>query len=186
MPQRNQEKDSNSGVNLVWNLGGRGSGSKKFRFLQANFRKISIFSGNFTKEYRVLQANFRKFWSFSGNYKNSIFQAKNCPFSATSGQIILFLFKSSHFRTYFLYMIRYNNISRPVHDSNDPPAILPATLCPKSEGRDPQLPGLTPLDSNENEAFSRRNELPRGGLRSMKIRGLRVQHLFYPTLTRTP
>src|SRR6218665_2369680 len=35
--------------------GGRGSGSKKFRFLQANFRKISIFSGSFTKEYRVLQ-----------------------------------------------------------------------------------------------------------------------------------
>src|SRR6218665_2073462 len=34
---------------------------KKNRFLQANFRKISIFSGNFTKEYRVLQANFRKF-----------------------------------------------------------------------------------------------------------------------------
>src|SRR6218665_3605739 len=34
---------------------------KKFRFLQANFRKISIFSGNFTKEYRVLEANFRKF-----------------------------------------------------------------------------------------------------------------------------
>src|SRR6218665_3422401 len=34
---------------------------KQFRFLQANFRKISIFSGNFTKEYRVLQANFRKF-----------------------------------------------------------------------------------------------------------------------------
>src|SRR6218665_3159705 len=37
---------------------------KKFRFLQANFRKISIFSGNFTKEYRVLQANFRKFCFF--------------------------------------------------------------------------------------------------------------------------
>src|SRR6218665_1977334 len=34
---------------------------KKFRFLEANFRKISIFSGNFTKEYRVLQANFREF-----------------------------------------------------------------------------------------------------------------------------
>src|SRR6218665_3127973 len=41
--------------------GGRGSGSKKFRFLHSNFRKISIFSGNFTKEYRVLQVNFRKF-----------------------------------------------------------------------------------------------------------------------------
>src|SRR6218665_1830660 len=36
----------------------------KFRFLQANFRKISISSGNFTKEYRVFQANFRKFRFF--------------------------------------------------------------------------------------------------------------------------
>src|SRR6218665_699912 len=41
---------------------------------------------------------------------------------------LLFLFKSNYFRTYFLYIIlRYNNISRPVHDSNDPPATLPAT-----------------------------------------------------------
>src|SRR6218665_3407138 len=68
-----------------------------------------------------------KFQFFSGNSKNSIFQAKNCPFTAISWQIILFLFKSNHFRTYFLYMIRYNNISRPVHDSNDPFATLPAT-----------------------------------------------------------
>src|SRR6218665_2338726 len=37
---------------------------KKFRFLRENFRKISIFSGNFTKEYRVFQANFRKFLFF--------------------------------------------------------------------------------------------------------------------------
>src|SRR6218665_2675558 len=36
----------------------------KFRFLQANFRKISIFSGNCTKEYRVFQANFRQFLFF--------------------------------------------------------------------------------------------------------------------------
>ena len=47
--------------------------------------------------------------------------------SIYSGQIILFLFKSNHFRIYFLYMIRYNNISRPVHDPNEPPATLPAT-----------------------------------------------------------
>src|SRR6218665_636267 len=83
------------------------------------------------------------------------------------------LFKSNQFRTYFLYMIRYNNISRPVHDSNDPRATLPATPirppCPKYGGRAPQPPELTPLDSNEKEAFSRRNELPRGGLRSMKM-----------------
>src|SRR6218665_3124842 len=69
-------------------------------------------------------------------------------------------------------MIRYNNISRPVHDPNDPPAtsLRPhRTPCPKYGGRDPQPPGLTPLDSNEKEAFSRRNELPRGGLRSMMM-----------------
>src|SRR6218665_1699124 len=70
-------------------------------------------------------------------------------------------------------MIRYNNISRPVHDPNDPPATLHATLtrspCPKYGGRDPQPPGLTPLDGNEKEALSRRNELPSGGLRSMKM-----------------
>ena len=31
--------------------GGCGSGSKKFRFFQANFREISIFSGDFTKNF---------------------------------------------------------------------------------------------------------------------------------------
>src|SRR6218665_3706445 len=67
-------------------------------------------------------------------------------------------------------MTRYNNISRPVHDSNDPPpATLPSTPCPKSGSRDAQLPGLPPLDSNGKEAFSRRKELPRGGLRTMKM-----------------
>jgi len=30
-------------------------------------------------------------------------------------------------------------------------------------------PGLTPIDSNGKEAFFRRKELPRGGLRRMKI-----------------
>src|SRR6218665_3930486 len=53
--------------------------------------------------------------------------------------IILFLFKSHHFRTYFLYMIRYNNILRPVHD---PSATPPRRPCPKSGGRDPQPPRI--------------------------------------------
>ena len=67
-------------------------------------------------------------------------------------------------------MTRYNNISRPVHYSNDPPATLPATPpCPKSGDRDLQPPGLKPLDSNGKEAFSRRKELPSGGLRRMKM-----------------
>ena len=59
-----------SGVNLVWNLGGRGSGSTTFRFFQANFSKTSIFSGNFKKDFD--------------------FPGKNCWITAISGQIILF------------------------------------------------------------------------------------------------
>src|SRR6218665_3359092 len=47
------------------------------------------------------------------------------------------------------------------------PSLRPS--CEKSGGRDPQPPGLTPLDSNGKEAFSRRKELPRGGLRRMKM-----------------
>src|SRR6218665_1344573 len=47
------------------------------------------------------------------------------------------------------------------------PSLRPP--CPKSGDRDPQPPGLTPLDSNGKEAFSRRKELPRGGLRRMKM-----------------
>src|SRR6218665_4022725 len=66
-------------------------------------------------------------------------------------------------------MIRYNNISRSVHDPNDPPATPTRPPCQKYGNRDPQTPGLTPLDSHEKETFSRRNELPRAGLRSMKM-----------------
>src|SRR6218665_3768372 len=44
----------------------------------------------------------------------------------------------------------------------DPPCDPHTPPGPIEGGRDPQPPGLTPLDSNEKEAFSRRNELPRG------------------------
>jgi len=70
-----------SGVNLVWNLGNRGSGSTKFRFFHANYRKISIFSGNFYK--------FR-------------FSRQKMLIYSYFWEIILFLFRSHHFRTYFL------------------------------------------------------------------------------------
>src|SRR6218665_1836317 len=72
-------------------------------------KKILIYPGKFPKNF-----------DFSGKFKKFEFSGKNWPITATSWQIILFLFKSHHFRTYFLYMIRYNNISRPVHDP--PPA----------------------------------------------------------------
>jgi len=115
--------------------GGRGSGLKQIRFFQANFPKKLNFSGIFTKNfdsYRQISGEYR---FFSGNLNFFDFPGKNVPFIATSGQIILFLFKSHQFRTYFLYMIRYNNISRPIHVS---PCASTITPCPKSGGRDPQ------------------------------------------------
>ena len=87
-----------SGVNLVWNLRVVDSGQKisifpgkflkNFDFSQVNFQRNSIF-----------QASFRKISISSGNLKKCQFSGKNCLFTATSGQIILFLFKSHHFRT---------------------------------------------------------------------------------------
>src|SRR6218665_1034491 len=82
-------------------------------------------------------ANFRKTIDFPG---------KNWLFRAISGQIILFLFKSHHFRTYFLYMIRYNNILRPVHDPTIPHATsLRPPHDPPAQNlgdRDPQPPRI--------------------------------------------
>src|SRR6218665_2904252 len=87
---------------------------------------MSIFPYKFSKNF-----NFTKKLTFPGK-----FPGKNWPFTATSGQIILFVFKSHHFRTYFLYTIRYNNISRPVHDH-------PYSPLPKLWGsRPPQLPRI--------------------------------------------
>src|SRR6218665_2015212 len=131
---------------------------KNFNFFRQFYKRISSFAGKFPK---IL--------IFSGNKKIRFSKQKIVHLQLPLGKIILFLFKSNHFRTYFLYMIRYNNISRPVHDSNDPPATLLATPLPKIGGRDPQPPGLTPLNSYGKEAFSRRKELPRGRLRRMKM-----------------
>jgi len=91
----------------IWE--GRGSGSTKFRFFQGNFREISIFSGNFTKNFDFFPGKFVKNFNsfrqifekcrfFSGNLKNFDFPGTNCSFTATSEQIIIFLFKSHHFR----------------------------------------------------------------------------------------
>src|SRR6218665_432006 len=108
-------------VALIWfEIWGSLIRVKQFRFFQANFRENSIFSDNFKEKFRFFQANFQK---------NSIFQAKQA-FTATSGQIILIFFKNHHFRTYFLFMIRYNNISLPVHD----PLGRSRPSCSKSGG----------------------------------------------------
>ena len=95
------------------------------QFFRAYLRKISICSGNFTKNFgfsRQIQEEFRfikqfhkklyflgkfpKHFDLLGNFtKNFDFPAKNWLFTAISRQIILFLFKSHHFQTHFLYMI---------------------------------------------------------------------------------
>jgi len=108
-------------------------------------QKLSSFPGKFLK--KLFLGNLTQKTFFPGIFKKiRFFQAisqkinfpgKNWPFTATPRLIILFLFNSHHFRTYFLYMIRGNNISRPVHDLPANPCDPPTTPCPKSGGRDP-------------------------------------------------
>ena len=120
-----------SGINLVWNLGSWIRVKKidfyrkifeKFRFFQTILEIIFDFSSQIFKKYRFFRQFPKKFQ----------FSRQKLAFTATFGQIILFLFKSHHFRTYFLYMIRYNSISRP-------PAT-PQPPCPKSGRSRPQPP----------------------------------------------
>src|SRR6218665_1507363 len=100
-------------------------------------QKISIFLGKFSRNFDFFQLSLRKNSIYPGKFsKNLDFGI----FTATSEQIILFLFKIHHFGTYFLYMIRHNNISQPFYDP-----LLPHDPCPKSGGRDPKPSGLTPL-----------------------------------------
>ena len=80
--------DYTSGVNLVWNLRGRKSGSTKCRFFKANFRTISIFSGK----------NFWIPFFFSDLPQNFRLSRQLCHLQKSSVQIILFRLKSHHFR----------------------------------------------------------------------------------------
>src|SRR6218665_3797576 len=168
MPQRNQEKDIATAASIWFEIWGSYIRAKKIRFLQANFRKISIFQAILQKNiefYRQISKNF----DFFRQLQKFDFPSKKLSFYSYLWANYSISLQNYHFRTYFLYMIRYNNISRPVHDSNDPlrPSLRPP--CPKSGGRDPQPPGLSPNDNNGKEAFSRRKELPRGRLRRMKM-----------------
>src|SRR6218665_1589286 len=120
--------------------------SEKYRFFHVILQKILIFQVKFPKNFDFL-GNFPKYFDFLGKFaknfdffrqkfaKNIDFPGKNELFIAISWQIMLFLFKSHHFRTYLLYMIRYNNILRPVRDSTTP--LRP---CSKSGGRNPPTP----------------------------------------------
>src|SRR6218665_2399729 len=69
-----------------------------------------IFRGKFTENFDFLLEKIYE-WPFLG---------KICHLQLNSRQITLFRLKSHHFRTYFLHMIIYNNVSRPVHDPTTP------------------------------------------------------------------
>src|SRR6218665_2536476 len=77
---------------------------KKNSISTGKFLKNSNFFRQFYKRISSFAGKFPKILIFSGNKKID-FPSKKSPFTATSGQIILFLFKIHHFRTYF-----------PVHD----------------------------------------------------------------------
>src|SRR6218665_2318680 len=107
----------------------------------------------------VFQANFLKSFDFFRQFKKNFdFPGKNCSFTATPWQIILYLFKSHHFLTYFQYMIKYNNISRSVHDPLQPPFDAPTTPSAQNLGVATALPnpqGLTPLAMSPSNVHSK-------------------------------
>ena len=91
---------------------------KIFWFIQANCRKkILIFPGKLMKNFDFSGKNFRMISFLIIYSKTSVYPDKICRLQLNSRQIILFRLKSHHFQTYFLYMIRYNNVSRPIHDT---------------------------------------------------------------------
>ena len=113
--------------------GGRGSGKKNANF-PGKFLKNFDFFRQFLEKISIFPGKFPKNFDFSGNFtKISNLQAKIDHLQLLLGK--LFYFSSSHyFRTYFLYMIRYNNISRSVHDLHDPSCDPPTTPQPKIWG----------------------------------------------------
>src|SRR6218665_3190091 len=106
-------------------------------------QKISISTGKFPKNFNFFRQFYKRIPSFAGKFpkmlicsgnKKLIFRAKKVHLQLPLGKLFYFSSKVTTFEHTSLYMIRYNNISRPVHDSNDPPATLPSTPCPKSGG----------------------------------------------------
>ena len=97
-------------------------------------QKILIFPGKFQKNFDFSRHIFEKFRFLSGKtfllfshlLQNFRLSRQNFRIQLNSGQIILFRLKSHHVRSYFLYMMRHNNISQP-------PAT-PTTPGPKSGG----------------------------------------------------
>jgi len=76
--------------------------------LKSGGKKFLIFPGKFEIKQSIFLANISE-WSFFVFFKK-------CHLQLHYEQIFIFIFTNNHFRTYFLYNINCNNISRPVHD----------------------------------------------------------------------
>jgi len=116
---------------------------KIFLLLQANFLERNSISPGKLKQIDFFRQIFEKFRFLQAILKKFDFPGTNCSFTATSGQVILFLFKSHHFRTYFLYMIRYNNISRPPATPTTPLSKIwrVATPTPRIDAPESKIKG---------------------------------------------
>jgi len=125
---------------------------KKNQFFQANFRKISIFFTQFDTNFdftRKISEKFRIFRQFHKKIRFS--RQKLAIYSNFWESYSTSLQKSSLSKTYTscIIMIRYNNISPPVHDPHDP--------LPKIWGSRPSTPrtwchpvGLLPNQTLQN------------------------------------
>ena len=111
--------------------------------------KKTLFPGRFSKNFDFLQVISHKNRFFQANFPEKFRQFKKNRFSRQKLAIYnhfwsnysIYL-QNHYFRTYFLYMIRYNNISRPVPRPPCHPLRPPAQNLGVAT---PQPLGLTPL-----------------------------------------
>src|SRR6218665_2358168 len=101
---------------------------KQFRFFRANFRKLLIFQAisqniDFSRQISEKIPFFRQFT------KDSIVQAK----------LAIYRYFWANYST----SLQKSSLSNILLSTT--PLRLPRSPCPKSGGRDPQTPGLTPL-----------------------------------------
>jgi len=101
---------------------------KEINFFQANWRTNNFdLSRQIDENFDYFQAKISEWPFFLAIYfKMSVYPDRICHLGLglqlNSSQIILYRLKSHHFRTYFLYMITYNNVSRPPATTPRPPS----------------------------------------------------------------
>src|SRR6218665_1821563 len=112
---------------------------KKIHFSRQISDKFRFFPGKFSKNFDFSSKKILITF-FSHLLQNfPLSRGQICHLQLNSGQIILFHLESHHFRTYFLYTVRYNNVSR--HSKT-----LPRPFC--DSPNNPQPPELTPMSTD--------------------------------------